>query len=85
MSNDAMPFVNGVARWVFFLQMRNALAVIIYRLFLVASNHLLEDCSENSSRSRTRPPEMLRVRCLWCSRVIKEVVLAQTHLFPSSL
>lgn len=41
MSNDAMPFVNGVARWVFFLQMRNALAVIIYSLFVVTCNHLL--------------------------------------------
>lgn len=59
MSNDVMPFVNGVARWVFFLQMRNAPAVIIYCLFLVTSNRLLEDCSEQqvadaSSRDAAR-------------------------------
>lgn len=41
MSNDVMPFVNGVAQRVFFLQMRNALAVIIYCLFVVTYNHLL--------------------------------------------
>lgn len=40
MSNGVMPFVNGVVRWVFFLQMRNALAVIIYCLLVVTRNHL---------------------------------------------
>lgn len=34
MSNDVMPFVNGAARWVFSLQMRDAQAVVIYCLFV---------------------------------------------------
>lgn len=45
MSNGVTPFVNGVVRWVFFLQMRNALAVIIYCLLVVTRNHLPLYCS----------------------------------------
>lgn len=81
MSNHVMALVHGGARWVLFLQMPSLALSTVGSL-----SHTVASCSSvASSRQQTPPPEVLLVPRLRRLRVIKEVVLAPTGRFASSL